>query len=182
MARNLLFLGHSTDKTRVEVFVARQPVFDRQLQIYGYELLYRSDPSRNQFDGTEATSATQQLISSTLLSVGLDKILCGKKAFVNFNERLLRDGVYQSLPREDTVIEILESVEPSADLIALCRAIRNEGATCSRWTILSPVRNLSRSPVAQSIKIDLQTTGKAEQERLLRKYRPRRDRHAGRKI
>ncbi len=155
------------------MFVARQPVFDRQLQIYGYELLYRSDPSRNQFDGTEATSATQQLISSTLLSVGLDKILCGKKAFVNFNERLLRDGVYQSLPREDTVIEILESVEPSADLIALCRAIRNEGYMLALDDFVSSPQFEPLTRLAQLIKIDLQTTGKAEQERLLRKYRPR---------
>jgi hypothetical protein len=43
----------------VEVFVARQPIFDRQRQLYGYELLYRSKQASNQFDGTEASLATR---------------------------------------------------------------------------------------------------------------------------
>ena len=157
----------------MEVFVARQPVFDRHLQIYGYELLYRSDPSRNQFDGTEATSATQQLISSTLLSVGFEKILGGKKAFVNFNERLLREGALSSLPREETVIEILESVEPTADLIGLCRAIRAEGYTIALDDFVASPRFEPLTRLAHLIKVDLRATGRGEQERLLRTYRPR---------
>ena len=43
----------------MEVFVARQPIFDRQRQLYGYELLYRSKQASNQFDGTEASLATR---------------------------------------------------------------------------------------------------------------------------
>jgi EAL and modified HD-GYP domain-containing signal transduction protein len=157
----------------VEVFVARQPVFDRQRQIYGYELLYRSGLSGNQFDGTEGTSATKQVISSTLLSVGLEKILCGKKAFLNFNERLLRDGIHQSLPRESTVIEILESVEPTTDLIGLCRGIYNDGYTLALDDFISSPQFEPLTHLAQLIKVDLRTTDKAEQERLLRTYRPR---------
>src|ERR1700733_6002372 len=104
----------------VEVFVARQPIFDRRRQLYGYELLYRSEQGCNQFDGTEASIATKQVISSTLLSIGLENILCGKKAFLNFNQSLLNDGLHLSLPRQAMVIEILESVEPNSGLLALC--------------------------------------------------------------
>ena len=112
----------------VEVFVARQPIFYRQRQLYGYELLYRSKPAGNQFDGTEASAATKQVIS-TLLSIGLENILCGKKAFLNFNQDLLSDGLYLSLPRQATVIEILESVEPNSNVLALCRSIHEQGYT-----------------------------------------------------
>jgi c-di-GMP-related signal transduction protein len=157
----------------VEVFVARQPVFDRQRQIYGYELLYRSDPSINQFDGTEAGSATRQVISSTLLSVGLEKILGGKKAFLNFNEHLLRDGIHQNLPPEATVIEILESVEPTASLLELCRSIHEEGYTIALDDFVSSPRFEPLTHFAQLIKVDMRVTGRAEQERMLRTYRPR---------
>jgi c-di-GMP-related signal transduction protein len=157
----------------VEAFVARQPIFDRQRQIYGYELLYRSDPTQNQFDGTEATSATKQVISSTLLSIGLENILCGKKAFLNFNERLLSDGIYQSLPRDATVIEILESVEPTADLIALCQGIRKEGYTIALDDFVSSPQFDPLTDLAHLIKVDMRATSKPEQERLLRKYQPR---------
>ena len=157
----------------METFVARQPVFNRQREIYGYELLYRSDPSDEHFDGTEATLATQQVISTSLLSIGLDNILCGKKAFINFNERLLSEGVHQSLPRQDTVIEILESVEPTADLIALCRGIRDEGYTIALDDFVSGPRTEPLTHLAQLIKVDVRDTSQGEQERLLRTYRPR---------
>ena len=157
----------------MEAFVARQPIFDRQREIYGYELLYRSDPSISHFDGTEATLATKQVISSTLLTIGLENILCGKKAFINFNERLLSDGVHQSLPRREIVIEILESVEPTADLIALCRGIRDDGYTIALDDFVSSPQFEPLTYFAQLIKVDVRATSQREQERLLRTYRPR---------
>jgi c-di-GMP-related signal transduction protein len=157
----------------VDVFVARQPIFDRQRRLYGYELLYRSDPSRNQFDGTEAGSATAQVISSALLSIGLQSILGGKKAFVNFNQLLLSDGTYRSLPPEATVLEILETVEPTPGLLALCRRIHQEGYTIALDDFVFSPQFEPLTRLAQFIKVDLRITGKPEQERLLATYRPR---------
>ena len=76
-------------------------------------------------------------------------MLGGKKAFLNFNERLLLDGIHQSLPSETIVIEILETVEPTADLLALCRSIRDQGYTIALDDFVS-TRNSSRSPIWRS--------------------------------
>ena len=157
----------------MEVFVARQPILDRQRNLFGYELLYRSDAAHTQFDGTEAASATQQVISSSILSLGLDNLLGGKKAFINFDERLLRERVHLHLPSQDTVIEILETVEPTSDLIALCRGIRDEGYTIALDDFVSSPQFEPLTRLAQLIKVDIQLTGKPEQERLLRTYQPR---------
>ena len=157
----------------MEVFVARQPILDRQRNLFGYELLYRSDAAHTQFDGTEAASATQQVISSSILSLGLDHLLGGKKAFINFDERLLRERVHLHLPSQDTVIEILETVEPTSDLIALCRGIRDEGYTIALDDFVSSPQFEPLTRLAQLIKVDIQLTGKPEQERLLRTYQPR---------
>jgi len=146
---------------------------DRQRQLYGYELLYRSEHSRNQFDGTEASAATKQVISSTLLSIGLEDTLCGKKAFVNFNHRLLSDGMYLSLPRESTVIEILESVEPNSDLLALCRAIHDQGYMIALDDFVYSPQFDALTNLAQLIKVDIRETTRTEQQRLLGTYRPR---------
>jgi c-di-GMP-related signal transduction protein len=156
----------------VEVFVARQPIFDRQRRLYGYELLYRSKRAGNQFDGTEASTATKQVIS-TLLSIGLENILCGKKAFLNFNQDLLSDGLYLSLPRQTTVIEILESVEPNSDILALCRSIHEQGYTIALDDFVASPQFEPLTRLAQLIKVDVRVTSKPEQERLLRTYRPR---------
>ena len=39
----------------MDVFVARQPIFDRVRQLYAYELLFRSDDLHNEFDGTDSS-------------------------------------------------------------------------------------------------------------------------------
>ena len=157
----------------MEVFVARQPILDRNRHLYGYELLYRSASTQTAFEGIEAASATSQVISGTVLSIGLENVLCGKKAFINFNHRLLSDGLYLLLPKQATVIEILETVEPTADLIALCRRIHEEGYTIALDDFVSSPEFEPLTELAQVIKVDVQATTKAEQQRLLRTYQPR---------
>jgi c-di-GMP-related signal transduction protein len=157
----------------MEVFVARQAIFDRKRQLYAYELLYRSNSVRNEFDGTAADVATRQVISSALLSIGLENILCGKKAFLNFDHRLLSDGMHLSLPRQAIVIEILETVEPTADLIALCQSIHDQGYSIALDDFVSKPQFEPLTHIAKLIKVDLQATPREEQERLLRTYQPR---------
>lgn len=157
----------------MEVFVARQPIFDRKRQLYAYELLYRSDGAHNEFDGTDAAAATRQVISSALLTIGLDNMLCGKKAFLNFDHRLLSDGVHLSLPRQAIVIEILESVQPTADVIALCQSIHQQGYSIALDDFVSQPEFEPLTRIANLIKVDLRATSKEEQDRLLRTYQPR---------
>src|SRR5580698_2302576 len=111
----------------MDVFVTRQAIFDRKQQVYAYELLFRSDAFSNQFDGTEAASATTQVIANSLLSIGLENMLGGKKAFVNFDRTLLIDGFHAILPPETLVIEILETVEPDAEVVAACGNLSKQG-------------------------------------------------------
>lgn len=156
----------------MDAFVARQPIFDRQRQLYGYELLFRSTQDLNQFDGTEACSATTQVISN-ILSMGFENLLCGKKAFLNFNQLLLSDGIYLSLPRQSTVIEILETVEPTPTMISLCGKIHEQGYTIALDDFVSSPQLEPLTHLAQLIKVDMRVTDRLEQARLLRTYRPR---------
>jgi EAL and modified HD-GYP domain-containing signal transduction protein len=157
----------------VEALIARQPIFDRNRQVYGYELLYRSDRAHNEFDGTESAFATKQVISNTVMSIGLENILGDKKAFVNFDQRLLSEGIYLNLPPQAAVIEILESVAPTADLIALCRAVREQGYMIALDDFVSTPQFEPLTELAQLIKVDIRSTSVPEQERLLHTYKPR---------
>ena len=94
----------------MEVCVARQPILDRNRQVYAYELLYRSNSEVNEFDGTDASVATTRVVANSLLVIGLDNVLGGKKAFINLGRGLLVDGFSMMLPKESTVIEVLETV------------------------------------------------------------------------
>lgn len=157
----------------MDVFVARQAIFDRSRQLYGYELLFRSDGERNEFDGTDSGSATTQVIANSLLSIGLENMVCGKKAFVNFDRILLMSGLHSMIPRQNLVLEILESVEPDPEFLAACRELYDQGYTIALDDFVRHPRFEPLTEIAKVIKVDMQATAKKEQEQLLRIYRPR---------
>ena len=157
----------------MNVQIARQPIFDRNMQVYAYELLFRATQNSDHFDGTEAASATTEVIAHAYLGIGLENVLSGRKAFVNFDRRLLTGTLHSILPREDIVIEVLESVEADAEVVAACRALREEGYTIALDDFVSRIETEPLTEFAQVIKVDVQATSAAEQERMLREYKPR---------
>jgi EAL and modified HD-GYP domain-containing signal transduction protein len=157
----------------VDVLVARQAVLDGRGNLYGYELLFRSDAANNTFDGTDDAVATLQVLSNTLLSIGADKLLGGKKAFVNFDYRLLRENMHLALAPQSLVIEILERVEPTDDLLALCRTIQAQGYSLALDDFTDAPEFESLARLANVIKIDMRVSSKEEQEYMLRLYKPR---------
>ena len=99
-------------------------------------------------------------------------ILGGKIAFLNFDHRLLSAGMHLSLPRKVIVIEILETVEPTADLIALCRGIHEQGYSMALDDFVSQPEFEPLTRIADLMKIDMWATTKKEQNRLLQTYGP----------
>lgn len=157
----------------VDVLIARQAIFDRDRKVYGYELLYRPNGASAGFDGTEANAATMQVLSNTLMSIGAENVLGGKKAFINFDDSLLHDKMYELLPREAVVIEILETVNPTVGLIAVCLNIAKQGYSIALDDFTGEPRWAPLTHIASVIKVDLRLSSHEEQERMLRAYKPR---------
>lgn len=110
----------------MDVFVARQPIFDKKKNIYGYELLFRSGDT-NGFPDIDGETATSSLLSSSFFTVGLDKISSGKIVFINFTEDLIAKGTPQLFPPEKLMVEILEDVEPTPEIISACQQLKDKG-------------------------------------------------------
>ncbi len=109
-----------------DVFIARQPIFDRCSAVAGYELLFRSG-SENRFVPMDSDLAASKGLERAVMSFGFESITDGKPAFVNLSRRVLLSELYTLLPPERSVIELLESVEPDADVIAACRRLKESG-------------------------------------------------------
>jgi EAL and modified HD-GYP domain-containing signal transduction protein len=135
--------------------------------------LYRSNAVSGGFDGTDADAATMHVLANTLMSIGAEKVLAGKKAFVNFDHRLLRQKMHLMLPRESIVIEILETVEPTAGLIALCRSIAEQGYSLALDDFTNQPEWEPLTHVAGVIKVDLRLSSREQQESMLRAFKPR---------
>jgi len=156
----------------MDVFVARQPIFNRQRQLYAYELLFRTGALQSNFDGTEAVSATTRLIADTLLAIGLENLLCGKQAFINFDRSLLLGGMHNVLPANVLVIEVLESVEPDAEVLAACQSLREQGYAFAMDDFVPDPKLEPLARLAKYIKVDLLATSRPDQERILQTYQP----------
>jgi len=118
-------LTGSTDES-VNFFVARQPIFNSQGTVYGYELLFRSCLD-NSFDRTEARPASSLVVSNRFFSTGAAKLLAGKKAFIRVAADMLVAGVPLLVSPELIVVEITETIQVDADLLAVCRSLKEKG-------------------------------------------------------
>lgn len=111
-----------------KVFLGRQPILDRSQSIVGYELLFRSaDTLHANINGFPHVDSF--VISNVLSNFGIHEVLGNHKGFINVNGDLLMSDLLEILPREKTVIEILETVELSDALLERCRELKGRGFT-----------------------------------------------------
>jgi len=156
----------------VDVFVARQPIFDRNRKVWAYELLYRSSATQTQFDGTEASSATRQVISNSMLTIGLDELLHGRHACINFGREMLFQDWHTTLPKECTIIELTEDIEADTEVVAAVRAMRDAGYRIALDDFQAGPRMDPLIEFASLIKVEMHTP-KAQQEIMLREFHAR---------
>jgi len=150
----------------MEVYVARQPVFDRKMNTYGYELLYRRT-QENIFDGTDSSRATAELIHNAFLVMNLTDLTDGGRGFINFSGDLLVAGVPAMLPEDQIVVEILETVEPTEEILAACRQLKKAGYLLALDDFVLEPRLVPLVRLADIIKIDFRLTPLPEQSRLM---------------
>lgn len=108
------------------VYTARQAIFNRKVHVVAYELLFR-DGEENRFPNIDHHEATSKLILRTHLNEGLNAMTMGKRALINFSEKCLLSGLAELLPREEVIIEILETVNPTDEVYDKCRALFHAG-------------------------------------------------------
>ncbi len=109
-----------------QVHVARQPILDTRNQVFGYELLYRGSANAAAFSGS-GQQASAQVIDDALLAIGLETLTDGRRAFVNLTSETLMADAGDVFERRQVVLEILESVAATPDVVARCQSLRARG-------------------------------------------------------
>ena len=100
----------------MDAFLARQPILNRDLQLHGYELLFRNG-AENYFRTVDGDVATASLISDAVHIHSLEKLTDGHMTFINFTRNALVQDLYTVLPQASTVVEVLESVAMDDELL-----------------------------------------------------------------
>ncbi len=107
-------------------FLGRQPILDREQNIFGYELLFRS-ADISFADISDFSQAGASVIMHALSGFGFSEVLGKHKGFFNVTGELLMSDALELLPREQIVIELLESIEITDEIVERCQELKNKG-------------------------------------------------------
>ncbi|TDO92255.1 diguanylate phosphodiesterase [Halanaerobium saccharolyticum] len=136
----------------MDAVVAKQPILDKNKEVFAYELLFRGgDTGSDNFDGDKATA---QVISNTLESIGFKNLTEGKPAFINFTDKLLKQGIPDLLAPENVYLEVLENVKVDSHLLYALKTYKEMGFKIVLDDFVFSENLISLVELADFIKID----------------------------
>ena len=165
-----------------EAFIGRQAILDQQKKVYAYEILFRSG-LKNAFDpNLDGNVATQSVMVNAMLDFGMNKLVSDKRAFINFTEQNLLNRAPKLLPSENVVVEILETVQPTPEILQVVQELKEAGYKIALDDFVlmpgyEPLINM-----ADIIKVDFRITTDPEERKNLREVLPKHVRLLAEKI
>jgi len=155
-----------------DAFVARQPIFDRQHELVGYELLYRPSLVAVGAGPTDDLKMTSVTLVNTVLAIGMEQLTNGLRAWVNFPRELLLEHDFNLLDPSRFTIEMLETVECDPETIAACTALRAKGFTLALDDFAAGDEYAPFLALADVVKIDVMSTPEPEIRALVKRLAP----------
>lgn len=122
-------MGGSTFRsaTAVDLFVARQPIFDAAGRLDGYELLYRSGATSLSADGASREQMSLDVLIQSVLEMGIERITGGSTAYLNFSRQMLLNHSFDLLDPSRVIIELLEDVDGDDPVLESCARLAAAG-------------------------------------------------------
>ena len=153
------------------VLLARQPIYNKNLEISAYELLFRSHSQSDEAQFTCGDKATSQVLLNAFGEAGLES-LCGQHpAYINFTKKLIMD-----LPSFDPahyVIEILENIEVDNELIAALTQAKAQGSRLALDDFILDHNSAPLLHLVDIVKVDVLALTKLQIERFAKVFIPR---------
>ena len=112
-----------------EIFIGRQPILNRSHQLVAYELLFRSGAQRNEANVQDDLGATASVINHAFAELGIEQALGPYKGFINCDASLILSDIIEVLPTDKIVLEILETVEVTPEIVERCKELKSRGFT-----------------------------------------------------
>ena len=156
-----------------DVFVARQPIFDRSLKVFGYELLFRHADS-NEAHVEDGDIATSELILNAFTAIDFDELVGTHRAFINMTRSFLLRERQVALPADRVVLEVLEDSQPDPALIDALQNWKRCGYQIALDDFILQESLLPLVAVADIAKVEINTATPAqitEQVQALRRHK-----------
>lgn len=146
-------------------FIGRQAIFDEKMDLYGYELLFRSG-RENAFSG-DSEGATNQIIDSCLSMIACSSC---QNLFINCTRNALIEMSVELLPRRIVVLEILETVAADAELVRACKQLKRAGFRLA-LDDFSPDENKGELiEIVDYVKVDFRASDPADRQKIYKMF------------
>lgn len=146
-----------------EIFIGRQPIFDKNLDVYAYELLFRQGGGSLSAEVIDGDSATSQVLMNCFVEIGLENIVGRHKAFINLTSTFLSNtDLITVVPPSQLVLEVLEDIEPTDKIINALKTLKENGHTLALDDFIYDSKFDPFIEVANYIKIDITTLDNSE--------------------
>ncbi len=151
----------------MECIIGRQAIIDRYGKTYGYELLYRGSETAGDIGGEVATN---RVIVNTFINIGVEKVAGDGRLFINFTRDLIVERLFEALPPDRVVIEVLEDVAAEDEVIEALKDAKGAGYTIALDDFVFEHHLNRLVEIADIVKVDFLALSKDEIEKEVKKY------------
>lgn len=152
----------------MDKFIARQPIFTAERNVFGYEMLYRTS-LENFFPKQQTDLAAVSMVDNFFL-FGMEHLTQGRYAFVNCTRDFLMQDYPALFPKDRAVLEVLETVRPDQAVLSAIQRLKQAGYLIALDDFRDTPESRRLVPLADFIKVDVLETPEPEQRRLAREF------------
>jgi EAL and modified HD-GYP domain-containing signal transduction protein len=136
-------------------FLARQPILNRGQRLVGYELLFRDARTAESAEFRNDAAATATVIAHAS-ELGMGQVVGDQLAFVNVDEVGLMSDFIRFLPHDKVILEILETVEATPEILERIRELKRAGFRFALDDVIGETEDVQKlQPLCDVIKVDI---------------------------
>src|SRR6266404_1159885 len=148
-------------------FMARQPIFDSRLKVFGYELLFRAGPENSFRPGQ---SPADEVIVNSMMLHDVKQLVGNALAFINVDAAaLLREAPRLMAPGK-VVVEILETVRLTDEVVDSCRALAKDHYALALDDFLDEPKWQALIPCVRFLKVDFRLADHEKRRAIAQRY------------
>lgn len=153
-----------------DFFLGRQPIINREQQLFAYELLFRSARSGSA-TVLDDLSATATVIAHAT-ELGMDSVIGERQGFINVDAAVLLSDIVEMLSPRKVVLEILETVRASSELLARIRQLQQLGYRFALDDVVGTSADVEAFlPLVDIVKIDVMDLPATDQLSLCTRFK-----------
>jgi EAL and modified HD-GYP domain-containing signal transduction protein len=136
-----------------DIFIGRQPIYNENLGVWAYELLFRSQDYSIEDIGENA--ATAEVVINSFFEIGIEKLVDSRRVAINASERLLQEVDTLPIPPTKVILEIPSTIEFSLELFDALKKLSAMGFTIALDDCVDKSNLQPLVPLANIIKVDV---------------------------